>query len=560
MTRRLRWAFLGVLAPLGAGCVDDSFSAPAEGFVITVPGLRWHLELGDTARFEAVVTNSARGVMPGYRVTWRSSDPIVLTVDSSGRAVARAVGTADITAFAANASAQWSLAVIRRVAGVRITAESVTLVPTDREFLAAQLLDSSGQAIPGNGNVLMELAGEIAWSVADTVIGVIGPEAPLTPIVGGRREGTTWVIARRGDVADSIPLSVVLLSFSDVTVGGDRTCGRTPTGAHYCWPNESAWYSPQWMPRALPAPDSLVTLTLGTAHGCGFIAGGAAFCFGSNEYGQRGLGALIFPPDFTPVAGKFRFTTLAAGDYHTCGITSDHEVACWGLTRDRQAGDSILNCASSGKASIAAACAPAPQLLRDASAALPFTALSAGSSHTCGLRTDSLAYCWGRLAGVRADRSRPVSPTQRFVALASSSAMACGLDATGSVYCWGDDVDGLGDGQTDTSAVPVAVAAGLHFESLAGLRGNRPTAETDGGMCGIAEDGALICWGLLAAPTPTRAAAPLYFTSASMGAIHGCGLATDAMLYCWGSEYVPALGFPITAFERDVPSRVIGQR
>jgi len=558
VTRRLRW-ILGFLAALAAGCDDDSF-VPSAGVAISFTGERAYMEIGDTARFGAVVKDSAGNVLSRYRPTFRSSDPTVLTIDDSGLAEARGLGKVLIIASVAGASTGWSLAVIPRIAGLRITTDSLTLLPTDRYLMAAELLAASGQTIgAGDWELTTALGREIAWSVTDTTIGTIGPEAPQQPLVTAHREGTTSVTARFRNFADSSSLSVVLLSFAEVTTGGDQTCARATTGDYYCWPHATEWYASGWVPRRVNAA-GFVALTLGTAHGCGFTADGQSSCFGSNEYGQRGIGALNFPPGFTPVVGGFRFTTIAAGDYHTCGITADHEVVCWGLTRDRQAGDSTVTCAQSGKYSIQAACAPAPQVLRESLASLPFIKLAAGSSHTCGLRADSLAYCWGRLAGVRADRSLPVSTSRRFVALASSSAMACGLDAAGFAYCWGDDSDGLGDGQTDTSAAPVAVAGGIRFRSLAGLRGSVPSAAPDGGMCGVVVDGALMCWGLPEAPTPSRFAAPLLYTSVSMGASHGCGLSTDGALYCWGNAYLPALGIPESTFRSRVPHRVTGQR
>ena len=62
------------------------------------------------------------------------------------------------------------------------------------------------------------------------------------------------------------------------------------------------------------------------------------------------------------------FVRIASGEYHTCGVKEDGDVACWGLNDDNQA---------------------TPK--RGA-----FERISAGLLHTCGLRTDSTIACWGR--------------------------------------------------------------------------------------------------------------------------------------------------------------------
>ena len=101
-----------------------------------------------------------------------------------------------------------------------------------------------------------------------------------------------------------------------------------------------------------------------------------------------------------------------------------------------------------------------------------FTALVAGSHHTCGLATGGTAYCWGYNAygqlgdgttgdgGNSADRSAPVAVSGglTFASLVAGGNVTCGLVSGGTAYCWGYNQFGqLGDGTSTNRTVPVAV-------------------------------------------------------------------------------------------------------
>ena len=61
------------------------------------------------------------------------------------------------------------------------------------------------------------------------------------------------------------------------------------------------------------------------------------------------------------------FTTVSAGESHSCGVRADSTVVCWGTNYDGEA---------------------------DAPPGT-FTAVSAGWFHSCGVRADSTVVCWG---------------------------------------------------------------------------------------------------------------------------------------------------------------------
>ena len=61
-----------------------------------------------------------------------------------------------------------------------------------------------------------------------------------------------------------------------------------------------------------------------------------------------------------------------------------------------------------------------------------FSQISAGWSHTCGLRADTTAACRGRN-----EYGQAAPPADAFTQISANGAQTCGLRADGSATCWG---------------------------------------------------------------------------------------------------------------------------
>jgi alpha-tubulin suppressor-like RCC1 family protein len=91
---------------------------------------------------------------------------------------------------------------------------------------------------------------------------------------------------------------------------------------------------------------------------------------------------------------------VAAGGAHTCAITAERTVVCWGANDDGQLGDGGTQ-ASAAPVAVAG--------LTDAAR------LRAGAAHTCAQRMDGTVWCWGaNFAGQLGDGAPLIRPTRQL--------------------------------------------------------------------------------------------------------------------------------------------------
>lgn len=134
------------------------------------------------------------------------------------------------------------------------------------------------------------------------------------------------------------------LSFRAVRAGLVTTCGLDTGGALYCWGRELGR-----VPQRLGPSLRFESLDMGARHGCAVTAAGEAYCWGRNASGQLGTGTLAPSPEPQAVQGGVRFRAVSAAGYsehegsesggaHTCGISTDQRVYCWGSNDSGQLG------------------------------------------------------------------------------------------------------------------------------------------------------------------------------------------------------------------------------
>ena len=137
-----------------------------------------------------------------------------------------------------------------------------------------------------------------------------------------------------------------------------------------------------------------------------------------------------------------------------------------------------------------------------------FTQVSTGEAHTCGVKTDGTAACWGSNGWGQA-----TPPAGTFTQVSAGELYSCGVRTDGTVVCWGNNGYGRAAPPGGTFA---HISAGTFH------------------ACGVRTDGTAACWG----DNGSGQAAPPAgaFTQVSSGGFHSCGVNTDGTAVCWGSN------------------------
>jgi alpha-tubulin suppressor-like RCC1 family protein len=132
------------------------------------------------------------------------------------------------------------------------------------------------------------------------------------------------------------------------TING--ACGRFSDGLVRCWGGLS-WKDETLPPPGLVVPDLNATrLVAGVGHSCVVTNNRSVRCWGANNLGQigdGGSGALRWPPS-GPSSLDGRVVGLGSGAnaYHTCAILDDGSLQCWGMNQQGQLGGGTETMAS----------------------------------------------------------------------------------------------------------------------------------------------------------------------------------------------------------------------
>ena len=361
------------------------------------------------------------------------------------------------------------------------------------------------------------------------------------------------------------PQSVTILA-SGVTAmaaGGNHTCALTSAGAVQCWGYNGQGQLGDGSTTNKSTPQPVTGLARGVAamaagnnHTCALTTAGAVLCWGDNYYGELGDGSNTDKTTPQPVTGLASgVASIAAGYDHTCALTTAGAVQCWGFNGSGQLGDGGTTEKST------------PQSVTGLASGV--AAIAAGVGHTCALTTAGAVLCWGyNYYGQLGDGGTTNKNTPQPVpglasgvaAIAAGRGHTCALTTAGAVQCWGYNYYGqLGDGSTTNKSTPQTVT-GLAGGVAAIAAGQQHT-------CALTTAGAVLCWGYnyygqLGDGSSTDKSTPQAVTglasgvqAIAAGAYHTCALTTAGAVQCWGYNSSGQLGNGGTA-NRNLPTRI----
>lgn len=320
-----------------------------------------------------------------------------------------------------------------------------------------------------------------------------------------------------------------------LSAGGNRACAQGFDDVWYCWGNSML------TPTALPGSTGVTGLSVGFMAECGIAPDATVRCWGSNQFGELGIGVLAppYPEEIGPVQpiGLSGVSSVYAGNGYACALTRLAETWCWGYNQDAELGN--------GTQSIQLTLQPARQPWN-----LRFTTLATASSTPCALDEQGVAYCWGFNANGNVGDGTFATPKLQPTRVATSvrfrsiTTGSCALTADAQAYCWGYNGNGeLGDGTTITRATPAPMATTIRWQQLSSNSFN----------CGIAMDQRVLCWGINSshslgttsasfASLPTPVAPGFTATYLSVGFYFACTISEISEVLCWGDNRTGTLG------------------
>lgn len=416
----------------------------------------------------------------------------------------------------------------------------------------------------------------------------------LTLAVTDEHGGTTTLhyqllAGQFADAVDHVPASGI----QRIVAGSSHTCALIGAGRVRCW-GDNAYGQLGYgnttdvgdtrdrLPHhagdvPLPEGDPVVQLAAGNQHTCALLTSGMISCWGRNHVGQLGYGRIDSLGDDEPVTawgyvpvGALAARVVTGGD-HTCAISHDGAMRCWGHNDRGQLGrNSTANLGDdepvyrAGDLNLGAGV-----LVRDA---------ALGNVHTCALLTTGAVRCWGgndygQLGYGHSQRLGDNEPISGLPNLSLTGAVrklvagghhTCALTLSGSLRCWGRGE--LGQlGQNTGGGSHWGEGGGELPSTLPGdISIGNPISDVIAGgnhTCALSSHAQLKCWGLgtqgqlgqgnfttLRTPPATAVAmddaAPYRVTA---GAEHTCAQRKDGSVRCWGTGGDGRLGRGSTA-------------
>ena len=227
------------------------------------------------------------------------------------------------------------------------------------------------------------------------------------------------------------------------------------------------------------SPSTYLNIEAGGRHTCAISNENKLWCWGRNDHGQLGDDTTTTrstPLQVTTSTGLTNIYHVSLGGYHTCAIKDDNSLWCWGKNNYGQLGDGSTT---------------STHTPLQIDSITNVRSISATSGHTCAITNSDSLYCWGYNAygqlgnGNTNDQSVPQLILENVQSVSASYQHTCAIKTDSSLWCWGRNHYGqLGINNQNSQTVPVNT--GSSFLSIDGGTGH---------TCGVKSDYSAYGWG-----------------------------------------------------------------
>lgn len=431
--------------------------------------------------------------------------------------------------------------------------------PTEVSFSYATM---DGSAVAGSQYVA-KLPGSVAFApgqVSKTIDVLVNPDASIgdgssfslvVSLTGGFPVEDLQTIGNATILDDDQPTPQPVQPA--IAAGNNHTCALRSTGQVFCWGLNAQGQLGDGTTTASLTPVEVTSLAgqvsaiaAGDAHTCALTTGGGVKCWGNNANGQLGNGTSTFSTTPVDVVGLTSgVMSIGTGDNHSCAGMTGGGVKCWGWGTRGQL----------GQGSILSSLTPVDVQGLPAGATAPV--ISAGFQFTCAAMSDGSARCWGRNqsgqlgVGTTIAQStvavQPVGLGAGVTDIVNGGVHACAVQ-NGGVKCWGLNTAGQVGNGTATPAVN-SPASAIGISTAVGV------AAGGAHSCALLSNGSVSCWGLnqegelgIGNQTLNNVTTPTALTGLTgqveirSGVQHVCALGGDETIRCWGINTYGQLG------------------
>ena len=316
-------------------------------------------------------------------------------------------------------------------------------------------------------------------------------------------------------------------AFKQTDGGSDFSCAIKTDDTVVCW--GGLGYAADY-----PRTGTFKKLAVGSLHACGIKADDAVQCWGGVQSAGPPVVRLAYA---NPPSGTFK--DIDAGPDLTCGVKTDGTLECWGATTHNR------------------------QTVPSGS----FSRVAVGATHVCAIKSDKTIECWGEAVFFDRDNDNvaddisgfglhtsTMPPSGQFIDITAGEGHTCAIREDKKAVCFGYHSD-------SRQYIPGATVARGGF----GVHSYVDIATGGNPNCAILEsNGKLSCWNNEKSQflPPSHVQAMSGFKTLGAGSSHMCAIGSDDGLVCWGAAtvipYPSAYWPPLTVWNADMTVNDLG--